>query len=82
MVGSGEAMTYDSRISKLEEQVDELDREYYRSKLEELSWCLPVVRAAKAWRKEVRGGTEAGTAAAEWKLDAAVEALEKAEGKP
>ena len=27
-------------------EMDELDREYYRSKLEELSWCLPVVRAA------------------------------------
>ena len=42
-------MTYDSRISKLEDQVDELDREYYRSKLDELSWCLPVVRAARAF---------------------------------
>ena len=30
-------------------RVDELDREYYRSKLDELSWCLPVVRAAKAF---------------------------------
>jgi len=30
-----------------EAKLDELDREYYRSKLEELSWCLPVVRAAK-----------------------------------
>ena len=30
-----------------ESELDELDREYYRSKLDELSWCLPVVRAAK-----------------------------------
>jgi hypothetical protein len=33
----------------IESEVDELDREYYRSKLDELSWCLPVVRAAKAF---------------------------------
>jgi hypothetical protein len=33
----------------IESEVDDLDREYYRSKLDELSWCLPVVRAAKAF---------------------------------
>ena len=31
-----------------DEEIDELDREYYRSKLEELSRCLPIVRAAQA----------------------------------
>jgi hypothetical protein len=72
-------MTYDSRISKLEEQTDALDREYYRAKLEELSWCLPVVRAVKKWRTEVREGTESGVAAAEWKLVEAIDALERAE---
>ena len=30
-------------------ELDELDREYYRSKLDELSWALPVVRAAQAY---------------------------------
>ena len=30
-------------------ELDALDREYYKAKLDELSWCLPVVRAAKAF---------------------------------
>jgi len=30
-------------------ELDALDREYYQAKLEELSWCLPVVRAAQAY---------------------------------
>jgi len=40
-------------------ELDELDREYYRSKLEELSRCLPVVRAAvlakNSWRGDRHG---------------------------
>jgi hypothetical protein len=30
-------------------EIDALDREYYKAKLEELGYCLPVVRAAKAY---------------------------------
>jgi len=30
-------------------ELDALDREYYKAKLDELSWCLPVVRAAKVF---------------------------------
>ena len=39
--------TSNSEAAELD-HLDELDREYYRLKLEQLSWCLPVVRAAKA----------------------------------
>ena len=39
-------------MSKLWDKADqedlELDRQWYRSKVDELSWALPVVRAAKA----------------------------------
>ena len=62
-------------------RVDELDREYYRSKLEELSWCLPVVRAAKAYKRQWRIGSCTKTQAAMFAVFDAVEAMEKAEGK-
>jgi hypothetical protein len=72
-------MTYDSKIRSLEERVDELDREYYRSKLEELSWCLPVVRAAKA----LRGAwTETDKAQAFAALCKALDALAEVKVKP
>jgi hypothetical protein len=74
-------MTYDSRISKLEDQIDELDREYYRSKLEELSWCLPVVRAAKAWKEWRTGYGGLLVDPVEDELFNAVEALQAARGK-
>jgi hypothetical protein len=32
-----------------QDELDALDREYYKDKLDELSYCLPVVRAAKVF---------------------------------
>jgi len=39
-------MTY---VEQEAAELDALDREYYKAKLDELSWCLPIVRAAKVF---------------------------------
>lgn len=41
----GDGMSYLDQSA----EIDALDREYYKAKLDELSWALPVVRAAKVF---------------------------------
>jgi hypothetical protein len=42
-------MSNEKAWATYQNELDALDREYYKAKLDELSWCLPVVRAAKAF---------------------------------
>ena len=67
--------------TECDREIDELDREYYRAKLEELSWCLPVVRAAKAWKAGWVHPLNPASDPGDWALWKAVEAMELAEAK-
>jgi len=59
-----------------EDEVDELDRQYYLGKIDELCRCLPVVRAAKRAKRTLKECVRITAGGSDEGLDSLVKAIE------